>query len=85
MEKFIFTYGTEGRPFYGGWTEVVAPDRKSACAAFRAIHPDKTEGLLNCCDVYSVANFNRTTMAGPKGNFGKFCHETIVLAVEVHS
>lgn len=84
MGKYIFTYGTDGQPYYGGWTEVVAPNRAAACAAFRAIHPDKTEGLLNCSSVYSDADFKRTTMAGPKGNFGAFCHETIALVVEVH-
>lgn len=46
MTKYIFTYGTEGQPFAGGWTEVIAPDRQAACAAFRAIHPDRVEGLL---------------------------------------
>ena len=45
MPKFYFTYGTEGQPFVGGWTEVEAPDGHAACAAFRACHPDKTEGL----------------------------------------
>ena len=85
MEKFFFTYGTEGQPYYGGWTEVIAPDRELACAAFRAIHPDKHEGYLNCSSVYSAADFNRTTMAGPKGNFHKFCHETITMTVEAGS
>lgn len=85
MEKFVFTYGTEGQPFVGGWTEVIAPDRQAACAAFRAVHPDKTEGLLNCSSVYSEAEFKRTVMAGPKGNFGARCHETIILSVEVHT
>lgn len=43
MAKFYFTYGTDGQPFFGGWTEVEAPDAHAACAAFRAYHPDKTE------------------------------------------
>ena len=47
MAKFYFTYGTDGQPFFGGWTEVEAPDAHAACAAFRAYHPDKTEGLVN--------------------------------------
>ena len=25
MPNFYFTYGTEGQPFFGGWTEVDAP------------------------------------------------------------
>lgn len=48
MPKFYFTYGTEGQPFVGGWTEVDAPDDHTACDVFRAYHPDKTDGLLNC-------------------------------------
>ena len=83
MEKFIFTYGTSGQPFVGGWTGVVAPDMQSACTAFRAVHPDKIAGLLNCCCAYPEEHFLKTDMA-TEGNFGAFCHETIVLAVEVH-
>lgn len=81
MAKFYFTYGTEGQPFVGGWTEVEAPNREIACAAFRAVHPDKTEGLLNCSSVYSEEQFDKTQMAGSKGNFGYFCHEAISVAI----
>ncbi len=52
MPKFYFTYGSEGHPFYGGWTEVEAPDEDTACAAFQAAHPDKHKGFLNCSMVY---------------------------------
>lgn len=83
MPKFYFTYGTEGQPFIGGWTEVEAPDGHTACAAFRAFHPEKTEGLLNCSSVYSEENFKRTSMYGPEGNFGYRCHETITLQREL--
>jgi len=83
MGKFIFTYGTGGQPFRGGWTEVIAPDEAAACAAFKVVHPCKIEGLLNCCCVYPEERFLKTEMA-TNGNFGAFCHETIVLAVEVH-
>ena len=82
MPKFYFTYGTEGQPFFGGWTEVEAPDGHAACAAFRAYHPDKTEGILNCCSVYEEERFKRTSMYGPEGNFGHRCHETITLRRE---
>jgi len=83
MPKFYFTYGSEGQPFFGGWTEVEAPDRRTACAAFRAFHPDKTEGLLNCCSVYEEEDFKRTSMYGPGGNFGYRCRETITLRREL--
>ena len=45
MRTFYFTYGSSGQPFIGGWTEVNAPNYGAACAAFRAYHPDKTEGM----------------------------------------
>lgn len=81
--KFYFTYGSENQPFYGGWTEIEAPDRDTAVEVFRMFHPDRTDGLLNCCSVYSQADFNRTCMAGPRGNFGYFCHERICLTREI--
>ena len=79
MAKFIFTYGTEGQPFYGGWTEVQADDMELAEAAFRIFHPSKHGDLLNCSSVYTEEEFSRSKMAGPGGNFGRFCHETISL------
>ena len=81
MPKFYFTYGTAGQPFVGGWTEVEAPDRHAACAAFRAYHPDKTEGLLNCSSGYNEDRFKRTEMHR-SGNFGFRCHEIIRLTRE---
>lgn len=83
MPKFYFTYGSEGQPFHGGWTEVEAPDGHAACTAFRAYHPDKTEGLLNCSSVYDEEHFKKTILYGPDGNFGYRCHETIVLRREL--
>ena len=84
MPKFYFTYSSEGQPFCGGWTEVEAPDRHAACAAFRAYHPDKTEGLLNCCSCYTEEDFKKTSMyQRPDGNFGYRCHETITLQREL--
>ena len=81
MAKYYFTYGTEGKPFVGGWTEVDATDGHAACAAFRAYHPDKTEGLLNCSSVYDEAHFKLTGMYR-KDNFGFRCHEIITLRRE---
>lgn len=79
MPKFYFTYGTSGQPFVGGWTEIEAPDAHSAAALFRAYHPDKTEGLLNCSSVYTQEQFEKTEMWGPDGNFGRRCHERITV------
>ena len=73
--KYYFTYGTDGQPFVGGWTEVEAPTVNLACAAFRAVHPDKEPGILNCSSAYTEESFLGSCMAGPDGNFRKFCHE----------
>lgn len=80
MPRFYFTYGTEGQPFVGGWTVVNARTIGTACAAFRVYHPDKTEGTLNCSSIYTEKEFKNTSMAGPKGNFGAFCHEVITIS-----
>lgn len=82
QQKFYFTYGTEGYPYYGGWTEIIAPDLQAACNIFRAVHPDKAEGLLNCCSIYTENDFKQTLMF-ERGNFGERCHETLSLSVEV--
>lgn len=83
MAKFFFTYGTSGQPFVGGWTEVEAPDSHAACMAFRAFHPDRIDGVLNCSSVYSEEQFLKSGMSGPGGNFGRRCHETIILRREL--
>lgn len=80
--KFYFTYGTDGYPFYGGWTEIEAPNGHAACAAFRAFHPDKIEGLLNCASVYDEDGFCRSGM-NSCGNFYRFCHEKITITREI--
>ena len=79
MRSYYFTYGTEGQPFFGGWTEIEAPDMNSACALFRAFHPDRTDGYLNCCSVYAEEQFKASRMFGPEGNFGFRCHERIAV------
>ncbi len=83
MAKFFFTYSTDGQPFVGGWTEVEAPNGPAAFAAFRACHPDKTEGLLNCAAVYEEEHFKLTRMFS-EGNFDARCHEIITLRRELH-
>lgn len=81
--KFYFTYGTGAHPYFGGWTEIVADDVQTACRLFRAVHPDKIDGIMNCASVYSEEQFKRTVMAGPEGNFHHFCHEKITVTKEV--
>lgn len=79
MQKYYFTYGTAGQPFCGGWTEIVAPDMKTATATFRKHHPGKHEGLLNCACVYTQQQFEESFMS-ELGNYGGFCQEKITVA-----
>lgn len=74
--KFYFTYGSDGHPFFGGWTEVEASDVHVACRLFRAVHPDKISGIMNCSCCYSQEQFDATGM-GETENFDQFCHERI--------
>lgn len=78
MSKFYFTYGTEGQPFYGGWTEVIADSIEKAQAVFRIYHPDKTPGVLNCSSIYSESAMMKSSMF-KNGNFGQRCQETLCL------
>lgn len=78
IKNYYFTYGTEGQPFYGGWTKIEAPSRESAIAIFRALHPDRTLGLLNCSSVYEEDDFHKTSM-WCKGNFGVHEQEVILM------
>lgn len=82
MAKFYFTYGTDGQPFSGGWTEVEADDMHIACGLFRAVHPDKDSGYLNCSSVYTEESFKNTEMY-LEGNFGYRCHEKLTLKREL--
>lgn len=82
MARFYFTYGISGHPFMGGWTVVFADDIDAACLAFRAYHPDKIEGVLNCAFVYDNEQFEKTEMP-QKGNFGYRCREVITFLRKV--
>lgn len=76
---FYFTYGcSENYPFYGGWTEVEAPDLSSAIALFRIYHPDKIESIINCAFFYTTEDFEKSKMF-KEGNFGARCHERITI------
>ena len=78
MAKFIFTYGSEGQPFVGGWTVVVANDMPEAIRIFNAIHPPKIPNLVNCGSIYTEEGFMKTSMSKSKyGNLGHRCHEII--------
>lgn len=82
-KTFYFTYGCEGHPFSGGWTEIEAEDMETACGAFRAYHPDKVPHLLNCCSVYAEEDFKETCMYKKGVNLGKPCQERICITREI--
>lgn len=76
MEKFYFTFGTSERfPYHGGWVEVLAPDYHAAVKTFRAKYPDVHKGIVNCSDIYTAEQFEKSEMAD--GNFGAACHEVL--------
>ena len=80
MQKFYFTYGTDcDHPFKGGWTEVEAEDLTQAIRLFQVVHQDTPHKCLNCAFVYDEESFKKTSMY-TRGNFGAFCHESIVLS-----
>ena len=76
MRKYYFTYGSEGHPFYGGWTEIVAPDEDVAREVFRIFHPNGPDGFMSCSDVYEEEWF-KSTKEFKAGNFGHRCYERI--------
>ena len=78
VKNFYFTYGNvgSGMPFAGGWTVVRAVDMAQAYKFFRAAHPDKTPGIINCSWIYDEDSFNATGMA-VEGNYGAFEHERL--------
>lgn len=83
MANFYFTYGTNKNfPFRGGWTEITAPDVSAACHIFRAVHPDKIDGILNCADIYSEESFRKTNMYLENNNFGIGCREKMTLNIK---
>ena len=82
MRNYFFTYGSEGQPFVGGWTRVIACNIQDAVDLFRKVHPDKIEGLLNCAAHYIDTQFYATSM-WLKGNLGSYEQEVIVKSPEL--
>lgn len=79
IKNYYFTYGThKDYPYVGGWTKIEAQSRKIATEIFRYYHPDKHEGIINCCDIYTEEQFHETEMWS-KGNLGSHEHEVILM------
>ena len=86
METFYFTYGTDERfPYRHGWTEIMAPDLKSAQELFKMFHPNRKrpdgteETCLNYSWHYDQERFRQTEMYETQENFGTGCVEHISL------
>lgn len=74
---YYFTFGTADYfPFYGGWVEVEAENRKEAEEIFISEYPLRN-GLLNCAFVYSEEDFKKFPDMFVNGNFGNFCHRRL--------
>lgn len=83
MKTYYFTYGWDTRfPFNGGWTRVIAPGLAEAKKAFRAKHPDKIKGIVNCAFMYSDLEWQTTPMFHTGTNRGVGEHEVIVAKIE---
>lgn len=83
-QKFYFTYGTSERmPFIGGWTVVIAQDYAQAIAIFRAVHPDISEGVINCAFIYSAEEFESSEMFKNNSNLGSGCREILSISREL--
>lgn len=50
----------------------MAENCAEAIKVFRKHYPDKHEGIVNCCDIYSEDYFSKTCMVD--GNLGAKCH-----------
>ena len=76
-QVYYYTYGSSKQfPFQFGWTEVEAPNATIADALFRAYHPDRTPGVLNCAFVYTHEEFWKSINPTVKRP-GNVCHERI--------
>lgn len=82
MPKFYFTYGTDpSYPFQGGWTEVEAPDRPSACTAFKMYHPDASPLHPNCAGICALLLLAGCRRKGVFGGTVTDCRPTLVPAI----
>lgn len=81
---YYFTYGSEGQPYVGGWTEIELEGGGSfntAIEIFRSIHPDRVNGCVNCAGIYAEDHFKSTRMF-TEGNLGRRCVEHIKVVIE---
>lgn len=78
LHSFYYTFGTSiTQPFYKGYLEIRAEDRKTADALFRSNYPDKIPGFLNCSSIYdenTIGHFLEAIKTAPDWGI---CHRVI--------
>lgn len=80
MRTFIFTFGSDGQIYEGGWIKVHAKDLDQAEKKFVAYYGKQARnenGLLRYAFAYTEQEFEKTGMA-KGGNYGAFCRDEIV-------
>lgn len=80
-EIYYFTYGSDGI-FKGGWSEIEAPDRKTATRLHKLIHGLSAEGLGRYAACYSRHEFMKTAMFEKDKNLDNACVERISFKIE---
>lgn len=60
-KNFYFTFGTDPRyPFgYNDYVLILCKDARTACKLFDAVHPPRTEGIMNCAFMYGEEQWEK--------------------------
>lgn len=82
MNKYYFTFGSEGHPYVGGWITIEADNMELATQIFRILYPDKNNGFLRYAFRYTEDEFKRTIMYEKGSNLGAACHCEIKLEIK---
>lgn len=79
LQKFYFTFGSEGQLYNGGWVLIHAVDKADAIKKFKKRYKEKSmkNHKLNYSLSYYQEDFEATRMFSD-GNFGVYCHEVII-------
>lgn len=57
--RYFFTFGSSDKfPFNNGYLIVKAENIRQAVSLFRAYFPDRTDGVVNCSDYYTEADWD---------------------------
>lgn len=57
--RYFFTFGSSDQfPFNNGYLIVKAENIRQAVSLFRVYFPDRTDGVINCSDYYTEADWD---------------------------